>query len=66
MKGQGILSLPDQRGLDGLIAKGCIRSAAENTLTETLFYGLTTFGFALADAAQSKFERVRVTDLRRQ
>ena len=57
-EGLGMLSNPDQRGLDGLISKGCIRSVAENTKTEGIFYSLTSFGFALAEVAEMILKKV--------
>ncbi len=52
-----MLSYPNQRGLDGLIWKGCIRSVAENTRTTAIFYALTPFGLALAELAQSNLQQ---------
>ena len=46
------LSIPDQRGVDGLIAKGCIRSVAVDAKTGVVFYALNPFGYGLAKVAE--------------
>ena len=55
----GMISLPIQRGLDGLIGKGCIRSVAINAKTGTVFYALNPFGFALAEVAESMLPKIQ-------
>lgn len=47
-----LVSYPDQRGLDGLIAKGCIKSEAVNAKTGAVLYALNAFGYALAKVAE--------------
>lgn len=46
------VSIPIQRGLDGLIAKGCIKSVAINAKTGAVLYALNAFGHALAKLAE--------------
>lgn len=47
-----LVSYPDQPGLDGLIAKGCIKSVAVNAKTGAVVYALNAFGYALAKVAE--------------
>lgn len=58
LSGLGMISNPDQRGLDGLVAKGCVQSIAENVETGGVFFALTPFGFALAGYVKDKLIRV--------
>jgi hypothetical protein len=58
----GGLSIPDERGLDGLIRKGCIKSVAENVETGTVFHALNRFGYALAKIAENMLEKVKPED----
>lgn len=55
-------SIPDARGLDGLLAKGCIKSVAVNTESRVVFYALTPFGYALAQAADELLLKIQPTD----
>lgn len=59
LPGLGQLSLPLQRGVDGLIGKGCIKSVAVNTETGTVFYALNAFGYGLAKAAEGTLAKVQ-------
>lgn len=47
LKELGMLSNPDQRGVDGLLRKGAFRSVAVDAHTGAVFYALTEFGRAL-------------------
>ena len=49
----GMLSIPDERGIDGLIRKGCVEAKAVNAETGTVFYALNAFGYALAKVAEN-------------
>lgn len=49
MPNLGMLSNPDQRGLDGLLRKGCVKSDAMSETSKSVFYSLTKFGFALEE-----------------
>jgi hypothetical protein len=52
------LSIPDQRGLDGLIAKQCIRSPGVAAGSGNMVYGLNEFGYALAAYVQESLEEL--------
>ena len=58
MEGLGQPPNPDERGLDGLLQKGCAMALAVNAETDGIFYGLTPFGFTLARAVESLLKRV--------
>ena len=46
----GGLSIPNARGVAGLLQKQCIRSVAVNAKRGSVFYSMTSFGYALAKA----------------
>lgn len=52
------LSFPNERGISGLLQKGCAKSVAINSETEGMFYALTPFGFALARAVEQLLKKV--------
>lgn len=52
------LSNPDERGISGLLQKGCAKSIAINSETEGVFYALTPFGFALASTVEKLLKKV--------
>lgn len=52
------LSNPTERGISGLLQKGCAKSIAINAETEGVFYALTPFGFALASAVEKQLKKV--------
>jgi hypothetical protein len=58
----GKLSHSDERGLDGLIRKGCIKSVAENVETGAVFHALNRFGYALAEVAENMLAKVKPKD----
>lgn len=58
IKGLGQLSIPVERGISGLLQKGCAQSLAINAETEQVFYSLTPFGFSLASAVENLLQKV--------
>lgn len=58
MEGLGQLSNPDERGLSGLLQKGCAKALAVNAETDGIFYALTPFGSALAKAVDSFLKKI--------
>jgi hypothetical protein len=55
----GMLSYPNQRGIDGLLSKGAVRTAALRAESEIVFYALTPFGYALADFVEKDIPIVK-------
>jgi len=53
----GILALPDERGVSGLLRKGCAKSSAI-TKEGYVCYSLTPFGFSLAGEVENLLEKV--------
>jgi hypothetical protein len=53
-----MISMPDQRGIDGLLRRGCIKSVAESVVTGGIFFALTPFGYALAADVDATLKRV--------
>jgi hypothetical protein len=51
--GRVLLSNPDERGLAGLLLKGCIKAAGVYVPRGSMFYSTTPFGYALAKAADT-------------
>lgn len=58
----GMLSMPDERGLDGLIRKGCIKSGAINVKSGAVFHALNPFGYALAEVAENILAKFQPDD----
>lgn len=54
----GMLSNPDQRGIDGLLRIGCAESVAIEAESDRVFYGLTLFGQALARHVEKSLPKV--------
>lgn len=52
----------DQRGLDGLISKGSIKSVAVNAKTGAVLYSLNAFGYALAEVAEDVLPKYKPPD----
>ena len=52
-------SVPDERGLSGLIRKGAVRAVARHEETGVFFYRVTPFGRALAELALRTLPGVR-------
>ncbi len=58
----GMLSMPDERGLDGLIRKGYIKSGAINVKSGAVFHALNPFGYALAEVAENILAKFQPDD----
>jgi len=54
----GQLSFPTERGVSGLLRKGCIKTSAINKETGVVFYSMTPFGYAVHQAASEILKQV--------
>lgn len=54
----GQISMLDERGLSGLLRKGCVSSVAVRAESHAVFYGLTSFGFSLSEAVGEYLAKV--------
>ena len=60
VQGLGQLSQTTERGVSGLLGKGCIKSAAVNTKNGVFFYSITSFGYATVEAASALLMQVNL------
>ena len=54
----GLLSIPDERGISGLLSKGCVESSAVSPSTGSLYYSLTQLGRVLEKAVSKYLKQV--------
>jgi hypothetical protein len=59
MAGKGQPSIPTERGLAGLLAKGYVRAVGKNTESGGLFYQLTPVGSALAKSVDKLLQKLK-------
>jgi hypothetical protein len=62
MPNLGQLSVPTERGVSGLLRKGCIKSTAFNKKTGAFFYSMTPFGYAVQQAASKILHQVEMPE----
>ena len=62
IQGLAQLSIPIERGVSGLLGKGCIKSTAVNSKTGVFFYTMTSFGYATHKAASKIIQQVEIAE----